>query len=125
MCGLVSYETPTIPVMTCSPPASPTSLELHVLSAELPEPAWHLSTLMNQVTHQRPRACEAGAGVVLGYTGSRTNGGGDEVGGRGHWTVPETEWAQGDACWPGQPQTVQPGRVTRSGTLSSPLGFGD
>ena len=66
VCSLVSYKTPTIPVMACSPPASPTSLELHGLSAELPEPAWHLSTLMSQVTHKRPRAGEAGAGVVLG-----------------------------------------------------------
>ena len=37
MCGPVSYKTPTIPVMTCSPPASPTNLELHVLSVELPQ----------------------------------------------------------------------------------------
>ena len=33
----VSYKTPTIPVMTCSPLASPTNLELHVLSVELPQ----------------------------------------------------------------------------------------
>ena len=29
----------------------------------------------------------------------------------GYWTDHEMGWAQGDACWPGQPQMVQPGRV--------------